>query len=120
MRLKHTAILGVGLVAILAACAPAKAPEPIYAEPVFNKYGDPSCRPPTVPIGGVYTADLPLCPLIAGVVAQPAAMPASGVSGAPGTVTPPPAVTPVDPVDPVTGQQYRNRNTNQNTNQSGT
>lgn len=119
MRQTKTVLFGVGLVAIVTACAPAKAPEPIYAEPVFNKYGDPSCRPPTVPVGGAYTADLPLCPLISGGVAQPAMAPASDASGAPATVTTPPAVDPVDPVDPATGQPYRNRNTNQNTNQSG-
>jgi hypothetical protein len=119
MLRKHTTILGAGLVAALAACAPAKAPEPIYAEPVFNKYGDPSCRPPTVPVGGIYAADLPLCPLIAGVAARPVATAASGVYGAPGTVASPPGTVPVDPIDPATGEPNRNTNRNRNQNQNG-
>ena len=54
-----------GLAMSLQACA--TQPTPIYAEPVFNKYGNPDCRPGNVPIGGAYTADLPTCVTIAGV-----------------------------------------------------
>jgi hypothetical protein len=60
------------LVALTAGCAQNQTPGPIYAEPVFNKFGTPSCRPPDVPVGGIYTADLPLCAtLAAGGVAVP-------------------------------------------------
>ena len=60
------ATLGIGTMTALSACAPAPEPAPgvIYAEPVFDKFGNPSCRPGDVPIGGAYTVDLPLCPTV--------------------------------------------------------
>lgn len=51
---------------VLGACAPG--PEldmgVIHSEPTFDKFGNPSCRPGDVPIGGVYTAELAECPVI--------------------------------------------------------
>jgi len=60
MHSKCYAIIGVGLVA-LASCAAPEAPVAIYPEPVFDKYGNASCRPPDQPIGSTYSAELPLC-----------------------------------------------------------
>ncbi|WP_435312237.1 hypothetical protein [Primorskyibacter sedentarius] len=58
MTLKTIALVAASLT-VLAACA--QKPEPISEEPVFDKYGVPSCRPHDVPVGGIYTADLPIC-----------------------------------------------------------
>ncbi|MGB8622701.1 MAG: hypothetical protein WCD16_07770 [Paracoccaceae bacterium] len=60
---RFTFVLGAVALGLAAGCAPkpAPTPEPIYAEPVFDKYGNPSCRPPDQPIGGAYTANLPIC-----------------------------------------------------------
>ena len=56
-------ILGLlGAAISLSACAPE--PTPIYAEPVFDKYGNPECRPGNMPISGAYTVDLPICAVI--------------------------------------------------------
>ncbi len=60
------ATLSAGSMIVLSACAPEPTPQVIYAEPVFNKFGNPSCRPGDVPISGAYTADLPLCSVIGG------------------------------------------------------
>lgn len=57
-------LLGICVVAGLTGCA--RSPEPIYAEPVFDKYGAPSCRPPNMAVGGIYTSDLPLCAALSG------------------------------------------------------
>ncbi|MGB8623390.1 MAG: hypothetical protein WCD16_11275 [Paracoccaceae bacterium] len=59
-------VLGAVVLGFAAGCAPkpAPAPEPIYAEPVFDKYGNPSCRPPDQEIGGAYTAELPICEMV--------------------------------------------------------
>ncbi|SIT92043.1 hypothetical protein SAMN05421665_3551 [Yoonia rosea] len=109
--------VGVGAMIVLGACAPR--PEPvamvIYAEPTFDKLGNPSCRPGNVPIGGVYTEDLPLCDVLnngqtAGVVPRIAQdVDSDGV----GVI-----VDPVDPDDPNGGNQNQNQNQNQNENQS--
>lgn len=67
------ATLAAGSIALLGACAPEPAPAPqvVYAQPTFDKLGNPSCRPGNVPVGGAYSADLPLCGIISG--APPAA-----------------------------------------------
>lgn len=46
---------------VLAACAPRTVPEPIRAEPVFDKYGAPLCRPADRPISSAYPERLPIC-----------------------------------------------------------
>jgi len=58
-----TTFFGIGVLALGAACSGPKpaAPPIIYPEPVFDKFGNPDCRPPDQPIGGNYTAALPLC-----------------------------------------------------------
>lgn len=124
---KWLAALTVGTVTALGACAPEPAPAPgvIYAEPVFNKFGNPSCRPGDVPIGGAYTADLPICPVIGGepvVVVVPEVGDTNGVVVVPDDpiVDPDdPVVDPDDPVDdPTGGNQNQNQNNNQNNNQN--
>ncbi len=109
---KWLAALGAGTMALLWACAPA--PEPrigvIYAEPTFDKFGNPSCRPGDVPIGGPYTADLPLCSVIGGA-------PVDVVAGV-DTVDDNNGVVIVDPTDPSGGNQNQNQNQNQNNNQN--
>ncbi len=109
--------VSVGAMILLAACAPK--PEPvamvIYAEPTFDKLGNPSCRPGNVPIGGVYTEDLPLCDVINGgqaVVVAPRVVETD--DGVDGTAI----VDPVDPVDPNGGNQNQNQNQNENRNQN--
>ncbi|KQI71421.1 hypothetical protein AN191_12400 [Loktanella sp. 5RATIMAR09] len=106
--------LGVGAMILLGACAPR--PEPvamvIYAEPTFDKLGNPSCRPGDVPMGGVYTEDLPLCAVLNNgqpVVVVPRV--AQDVDSDGGGVS-------VDPVDPNGGNQHQNENQNQNQNQN--
>ncbi|MBT8456702.1 MAG: hypothetical protein HKO95_02625 [Rhodobacteraceae bacterium] len=117
MTYKAISLLGVGLIALTAGCAQME-PEPIYAQPVFDKYGNPSCRPGDVPVGGVYTADLPICAIVPGEAADAMAVASDPAPGAVAPVLPPvepPVEPPVDPpVDP-TGNQNRNQNQNQNT-----
>lgn len=62
--MKNRMIAVGSLALIVAGCSQTQAPGPIYAEPVFDKFGSPSCRPGDVPVGGSYTADLPVCPLL--------------------------------------------------------
>ena len=124
MTSKIALLGGVGLAIALSACAPK--PTVIYAEPSFDKYGNPDCRPANVPIGGAYTAELPLCPIISsGSAIAPGTADADGT--VPGTVPEVPEVPEVPdvpdvpdvPVDDPTGQnQYQNQNTNTNTNQN--
>lgn len=65
--------LCLGTLLTLAGCAAQPvSPSVIYAEPVFDKFGNPSCRPPDMPIGGAYTQDLPLCAAIASASSVPA------------------------------------------------
>jgi hypothetical protein len=121
---------GVGAMILLSACAPK--PEPaamvIYAEPTFDKLGNPSCRPGNVPIGGAYTAELPLCDVVnSGVSVVPAARVIAVTDDANGggtVIVDPddPNVDPddpnVDPDDPNGGNQNANQNQNQNQNQN--
>lgn len=115
---KWLAALGAGTMTLLGACAPAPAPPVgvIYAEPTFDKFGNPSCRPGDVPIGGAYTADLPICAVIDGapvvVVAD-----VDAVEDANGVVIVDPT-DPDDPTDPGGGNQNQNRNNNQNNSQN--
>lgn len=53
----------LSVVAFVAACSQQDepAPTPITAEPVFDKYGSPSCRPESQPIDSTYKATLPTC-----------------------------------------------------------
>ncbi|WP_342070322.1 hypothetical protein [Yoonia algicola] len=108
---------GVGAMILMSACAPKPAPVAmvIYAEPTFDKLGNPSCRPGNVPIGGAYTAELPLCDVVnAGapvVMVAPVVAADDGVVGDGGTVI-------VDPDDPNGGNQNQNQNQNQNENQN--
>ena len=109
---KWLAAVGVGTIALLGACTPP--PEPvarvIYAEPTFDKFGNPSCRPGNVPIGGAYTQDLPICAVIStGAVAGTIVAASDG--GVPSDGTDP------DPGDDDTsgGNQNQNQNQNQNT-----
>lgn len=127
--MKPTTYFGVlctGTVLALAGCA--AQPEPprgvIYAEPVFDKYGNPSCRPANVPISGAYSADLALCPVLeAGTLAIMSST-EDGTDGESAAVVPAyvvpvvvdPVVPPVDPVDPPddeTGPPYQQRNQGQ-------
>jgi len=113
--------LSVGGMILLTACAPKPVAQVIYAEPVFNKFGNPSCRPGDVPIGGAYTADLPLCSVIGGAPAAVVVVPAVDGNGGNGSVTDPdvPGDTPDDPGDdPTGGNQNQNGNNNQNQNQN--
>ena len=113
---KWLAALSLGTVAALGACAPEPAPAPgvIYAEPVFDKFGNPSCRPGDVPIGGAYTVDLPLCPVIG---AAPVAVVVPDVddgSDGNGVIV----VPDVPGDDPTGGNQNQNQNNMQNNNQN--
>ncbi len=116
---KWLAAFGAGTMTLLGACA--SAPEPtarvIYAQPTFDKLGNPSCRPGNVPIGETYRADLPLCTVIGGA---PAVMLPVGddADSSIGTEVVVPGET-IDPTDPNGGNQNRNQNQNQNQNQSG-
>ncbi len=115
------AALSAGGLVLLSACAPEPAPQVIYAEPVFDKLGNPSCRPGDVPIGGAYTADLPLCSVISG---EPVALVTPVVTDDDGTVIVPdtPDDDPIDD-DTTGGNQNRTqneiRNENRNNQQSG-
>ena len=102
--------VGVGLVTLLSACAPEPVPTLISVEPTFDKFNMPSCRPVNMPVGGIYTADLPLCLLIAETGTASAAISLdSDESSIPATE--------VD--DPTTGDdQNSNENQNQNQNQN--
>lgn len=104
-------ILGLlGAAISLSACAPE--PTPIYAEPVFDKYGNPECRPGNMPISGAYTVDLPICAVI-GTLPVAVATPVVGKTldddqdmsavAADPTATEPTNVAPVIP-DPVTDE----------------
>ena len=96
MKTKLIILGSFGLAMTLSACA--TAPVPIYAEPVFDKYGNPDCRPGDVPIGGAYTADLPLCALLSDGTTRTVGTNDGGTSSGDSTV---PTEDPVDPVDPV-------------------
>lgn len=69
-QMKPLLLIAVAAVVVLGGCArqPEPIPGPIYAEPTFDKLGNPSCRPINTPIGGAYTVDLPICPRIGGDV----------------------------------------------------
>lgn len=128
-------ILGAGSIVLLGACAPRPAPvaQVIYAQPTFDKLGNPSCRPGNIPVGGAYSADLPLCDVISsrGVASAAADMgdDNGGTSGTTSTTTTAGGTgtvpdTPEDPDngdDTTTGNQNRigNENQNRNTQQSG-
>lgn len=45
MTHKFKALTGFVLLVSLAACAPAPAPEPVYAQPVFDKFGNAIVAP---------------------------------------------------------------------------
>jgi len=70
MRKTWIGLLAIGVAGFVSACAQQEemAPAPITAEPTFDKYGNPECRPSNVPIGGAYTAELPLCRTSSGCV----------------------------------------------------
>jgi hypothetical protein len=108
--------LCAGSVIVLSACAPEPQPTPqiIYAEPVFNKFGNPSCRPGDVPIGGAYTAELPLCSIIASEPVAAVIVPVVDENGDDGTVV----VPDIPGDDPTGGNQNENQNQNQNENQN--
>ena len=116
---KHISLIGgAGTVALLTACAPAPVPTPISVEPSFNKYGVPSCRPADMPVGGIYTADLPLCAVITNgttiVDTDGTDIIDSDDDGIPDDIDD-------DTPDDTTGgnqNQNQNQNTNQNTNQN--
>lgn len=108
--------VGVGLITLLSACAPEPVPTLISVEPTFDKFNVPSCRPVNTPVGGIYTADLPLCLLIAETGAASAA---TNLDLDEGSIT----ASEVD--DPTTGDdqdinenQNQNRNENQNQNEN--
>lgn len=111
------ATLSVGSLVVLSACAPEPVPQIIYAEPVFDKLGNPSCRPGDVPIGGAYTADLPLCSVISGAPVSVVAVPVMDENGDSVSVTDPD----IPDDEPTGGNQNQNQNRNQNENnqQSG-
>lgn len=87
---------------LLSACAAPPEPEPILAEPAFNKYGEPLCRPAQQPVNSIYPPELPICEEFCenGVP----------VAGAPEGIVCPPATTTAQrpnrgsPSDPVRGQ----------------
>ena len=122
-------LVGISSIVSTAACAPK--PESIYAEPTFDKWGNPSCRPADVPIGGSYTADLPLCAEITPVAAAVASGGSDSQNGATGgtvgggtdTPTVDDGTTPgTDPTgspgtDP-TGSGNQNQNSNENNNRN--
>ncbi|PUB19000.1 hypothetical protein [Yoonia sediminilitoris] len=134
-RTRLSIVLGIVALTIASGCAPEPVPRPIYAEPVFDKYGNPDCRPIDTPIGGAYTVDLPICPQIGtepqtGNVLQSAIFGPIDYDNGPDSVsesgsdtddepdTPDDGgdddVTPPDDEEP--GNQNRNRNQNQNQN----
>ncbi|MEC7762825.1 MAG: hypothetical protein VX874_13050 [Pseudomonadota bacterium] len=83
MKLATTATLG--MVLLTQACTQPEA-WVMYDQPVFNKFGEPSCRPPDVAVGGVYAANLPICQRTAVAVVPTG----SGAASAPaGTTTSP-------------------------------
>lgn len=112
---RNTTLAAGCLVALTACTQPT--PEPIYAEPEFNKLGQPSCRPGDVPVDAFYTADLPICPIIA--PAQAARTPSTGSDGDQATsATGTTDTTGGTGDDPTTGgPSNQNQNNNQNTNQ---
>lgn len=124
------AALGTSTMILLGACAPAPAPTVgvIYAEPTFDKFGNPTCRPGDVSVGGAYTADLPLCSVIGGASAAVVAD-VNGADDSNGGIVVDPddpiipndddVVDPDDPIDPNGRNQNQNQNENQNRNQSG-
>lgn len=125
MKKNFGTMIGVATLVVLSACASQKAPEPIHAEPVFDKYGNPSCRPFDTPVGGIYTADLPLCSVPPSVVVNNSS---NAVDGSGGTATGDTGTggtdTPTD--DPGQNQNNnqnqsntQNQNNNQNNNRSG-
>lgn len=61
MPTRKSLFICAGILALVASCAQQEKPAPIYPEPTFDKYGNPECRPAHIPVGGAYTADLPLC-----------------------------------------------------------
>ena len=115
---KYLAAFGVGMITLLGACTPP--PEPvtqvIYAQPTFDKFGNPSCRPGNVAVGETYSADLPLCAIISGV---PVAQTMTEMDDGTGTDI----VDPIDPDDPNGGNQNQNQNQkeyeNRNRNNNG-
>ena len=112
---------GAGSIALLTACAPEPTPQVIYAEPTFNKLGNPTCRPGDVPIGGAYTADLPLCAVISGApvaVVVPEVDNRDDVDDDNGTVIVPDIPDDGNDDDPTGGNQNQNRNQNENQNQN--
>ncbi len=114
---KYLAAFGAGMITLLGACTPA--PEPvtqvIYAQPTFDKFGNPSCRPGNVAVGETYSADLPLCDIISGV---PVAQTMTEMDDGTGTVVVDPD-DPIDPDDPNGGNQNQNQNENRNRNNNG-
>lgn len=118
-HVNYTVLFGVAAIAMTSACAPQPTPTPIYAEPVFNKFGAPSCRPVNQPINSLFSADLPLCPVIGetaatGVVVPQAIDGDGGENG--GDVPPGNGDTPPD--DDAGGNENQNQNQNQNQNEN--
>ena len=104
----------IGFITVLSACAQSPTPGVIYAEPTFNKFGVPSCRPGDVPVGGIYTADLPICDVIAlPATAVPGAGENEDETAAPGAPNDPD--TPGSDPGSGGGNQNQNQNENQNT-----
>jgi len=118
------AAVGVGTIALLGACTPP--PEPvatvIYAEPTFDKFGNPSCRPGNVPIGGAYTQGLPICAVIStGAVAGTIVTPSDDGVPSDDSVMPDYSVddTVPEPDSDDTSGNGRIQNQNQNRNSNG-
>ena len=113
------ATLSVGSLVVLSACAPEPAPQIIFAEHVFDKLANPSCRPGDVPIGGAYTADLPLCSVTSGAPVTVVTVPVLDENGDSVSVTDPDS--PDD--EPTDGDPNRNQiqkeNNEQNNQRSG-
>jgi hypothetical protein len=112
---KWLAAIGAGTITLLGACTPA--PEPvamvIYAEPTFDKFGNPSCRPGNIPVGGAFTQNLPLCAVTSTGAAAGTVITSIDDSMTSDDIVP-------DPGDDDTsgGGQNQNRNQNENQNQS--
>lgn len=118
---------------ILTVACTEQPPRVSYSEPVFNKFGEPSCRPPDVPIGGIYTAAMPICDSRSVAVIPAGTRTATAPTG---TATPPatdddgsetttdttdstdPTDDPTDPTTGGSGTQNQNTQSTQNSNRN--
>ncbi|MBV1868726.1 MAG: hypothetical protein KUG69_12605 [Marinosulfonomonas sp.] len=68
MSIRISTMLAAAALVLVTACAP-KAPEPIYAQPTYNKYGEAECSsdPTQGTVGAAHSGLPPCCPTGMGV-----------------------------------------------------